>query len=227
MCLILLAWRVSPRFPLMVAANRDEFHARPAARARFWTDQPSILAGRDLQAQGTWMGVARNGRFAAVTNFRGGTEAAAACSRGALVPQFLASSESASTYVADAQTRQAKFSGFNLLVFDGKELWWMSNRNGRPRQVEPGLHGLGNLLLDSPEVDADKRRFGNAVATAPSLEPLLEVLGAAKLVDPRYGTRCSTVYVRGADGSTAFSERAFDAGGSEQETLRFEFPQEP
>ena len=89
MCLIVLAWRAHPDHPLIVAANRDEFHARPAAAAAFWEDRPAILAGRDLQAKGTWMGVSRGGRFAAVTNFRGATEPSAAHSRGALVSGFL------------------------------------------------------------------------------------------------------------------------------------------
>src|SRR5712691_4148312 len=92
MCLIVLAWRVQPSYPLIVAANRDEFHGRPAAAAAFWRDEPSILAGRDLEAMGTWMGVARNGRFAAVTNYRGATEPSAPHSRGSLVSGFLSSS---------------------------------------------------------------------------------------------------------------------------------------
>src|ERR1043165_4074337 len=99
MCLIVLAWQAVPDFPLVVAANRDEFHARPAAPAEFWSDHPGILAGRDLEARGTWMGVSRNGRFAAVTNYRGGTEPSARHSRGALVTRFLDGTASPAEYV--------------------------------------------------------------------------------------------------------------------------------
>src|SRR3954464_3517159 len=115
MCLIVLAWHAHPRFPLVVAANRDEFHGRKAAPAAFWRDRPEILAGRDLQAMGTWMGVTRHGRFAAVTNYRGAREPSAAESRGALVTSFLAGTASAADYMADVAVRASRYSGFNLL----------------------------------------------------------------------------------------------------------------
>src|SRR5215470_12763831 len=125
MCLIVLAWRAHPDFPLVVAANRDEFHARPAAPAEFWSDHPGILAGRDLTARGTWMGVSRSGRFAAVTNYRGGTEPSAAESRGALVAKFLETSSPPGAYLDSVEKRKTSYSGFNLLVCDGEELWSM------------------------------------------------------------------------------------------------------
>src|SRR5712691_6187172 len=127
MCLIVLAWRVQPSYPLIVAANRDEFHGRPAAAAAFWRDEPSILAGRDLEARGTWMGVARNGRFAAVTNYRGATEPSAPHSRGSLVSGFLNSSSPPKSFFNELQPKL--YSGFNLLAADGEELWWTSNRD--------------------------------------------------------------------------------------------------
>src|SRR5437763_11212868 len=130
MCLILLAWRVTNEHPLVVAANRDEFHARPAAAAAFWDDKPGVLAGRDLEARGTWMGVSRNGRFAAVTNYRGAREARAAESRGALVARFLDGADAAGDYMKSVADRAAAYSGFNLLASDGEALWWMSNRGG-------------------------------------------------------------------------------------------------
>jgi uncharacterized protein with NRDE domain len=105
MCLIVLAWRAHPRFPLIVAANRDEFHARKAAPAAFWRDQPQILGGRDLQAMGTWMAISRTGRFAAVTNYRGAREPTAAESRGALVTGFLTNSASPAKYMGDVASR--------------------------------------------------------------------------------------------------------------------------
>ena len=213
MCLILVAWRVHEAYPLIVAANRDEFHGRPAARAAFWDDKPEVLAGRDLQARGTWMGVSRGGRFAAVTNYRGGTEPGAAESRGALVTHFLDGVD-----VPRLAERKAAYSGFNLLAADGAELWWLSNRDGAARRLEPGWYGLGNLLLDSPEVEEHKARFR---ASPASLEPLFQVLEPARILDERYGTRCSSVLLRGTE--TLFAERAFDRNGSEETTLRYEF----
>lgn len=213
MCLILVAWRVHEEYPLIVAANRDEFHGRPAARAAFWDDKPEVLAGRDLQARGTWMGVSRGGRFAAVTNYRGGTEPGAAESRGALVTRFLDG-----VGVPQLAERKAAYSGFNLLAADGAELWWLSNRDGAPRRLEPGWYGLGNLLLDSPEVEDHKARFRASLA---SPEPLFQVLEPARILDERYGTRCSSVLLHGAQ--TRFAERSFDGGGGEEATLRYEF----
>lgn len=212
MCLILVAWRVHPGFPLVVAANRDEFHGRPAARAQFWEDAPEVLAGRDLQAGGTWLGVSRGGRFAAVTNYRGGTEPGAAQSRGSLVTRYLGGAG----VPALAKGKEA-YSGFNLLASDGDELWWLSNRDGAPRRLEPGWYGLGNLLLDSAEVEPHKDRLR---ACPLSMEPLFRSLEPARIIDARYGTRCSSVLLLGE--RTQFAERAFDADGVAQTTLHYE-----
>lgn len=221
MCLILLDWKTQERFALVVAANRDEFHARPAEPARFWSDLPQILAGRDQEAMGTWMGVARNGRFAAVTNYRGATEPKAVNSRGGLVVDFLKGSASPNSFMNAVNGKS--FSGFNLLACDGKELWWMSNRDGAPRRLEPGVYGLGNLLLDSPEIEGNKTRFRGSLAPAPAVEPLFEVLASARIVDPRYGTRCSTAMLRSKDGRVSYAERSFGRDGADQETVRYEF----
>ena len=220
MCLILVGWRTHPRFPLVVAANRDEFHARAAAPAGFWPHQPRVLAGRDLQAGGTWLGVARNGRFASVTNYRGGHDPDAAESRGALVTAFLLSSESSSSFVSKTDTKKSGYSGFNLLVADREELWWMSNRDGGPRRLAPGYYALGNLLLDSPEVLEVKARFEAAPV---ALEPLFALLATAKILAPVYGTRCSSIVLAGKSGRMQFAERSFDAAGAEGGTLRYEF----
>src|SRR3954464_10130089 len=111
MCLILFAWQVPGRQPLVVAANRDEFHARPAAPAAFWQDQPAILAGRDLEARGTWMGVSRSRKFAAVTNYRGAKEPRAVESRGSLVSRFLANGSRPGEYID--HVKATLYSGFN------------------------------------------------------------------------------------------------------------------
>jgi uncharacterized protein with NRDE domain len=219
MCLIVLAWRVHPEFPLIVAANRDEFHARPAAPAAFWEDHPDILAGRDLEARGTWMGVSRAGRFAAVTNYRGAKEPRAIESRGALVARFLSNDDPPKGYVATLQ--KSMYSGFNLLAADGEELWWMSNRGGAPRRLEPGIYGLGNTLLDAPEVDRTKKAFGADLETGPAVESLFAVLHQARILNPEYGTRCSTVLLKGE--RMRYAERSFAPDGTEGDTLHYEF----
>ena len=216
MCLIVLAWRKHPDLPLIVAANRDEFHARPAAPAAFWEDQPGILAGRDLEARGTWMGVSRSGRFAAVTNFRGAHEPRAAESRGALVARFLSGNEKPGAYATGLQ--KTRYSGFNLLAADGEELWWTSNRDGTPRNLAPGIYGLGNALLDSPDVEPAKKAFADAI---PAVEVLFSVLAKARILNPQYGTRCSTVLLKGE--RTRYVERSFNPDGSEIDTRHFEF----
>jgi len=219
MCLIVLGWNANPRYPLIVAANRDEFHARPAAPAAFWRDRPEILAGRDLEAMGTWMGVSRSGRFAAVTNYRGAREPSAAESRGALVSAFLANAADAGAYMAEVAAGGARYSGFNLLACDRQELWWMSNRDGAPRRLDPGYYALGNLLLDSPDVQPLKERVAD---TPPAVEPLFTVLAQAKVINPQYGTRCSTVLLD-AGKELRYAERSFAPDGSDGETVRFAF----
>lgn len=223
MCLIVLAWRARPSAPLIVAANRDEFHARPAAAARFWSDQPAILAGRDLEAMGTWMGVSRDGRFAAVTNYRGARESRAIESRGALVSRFLENGQPPREYVKELSQKFNLYSGFNLLAADDADLWWYSNRGDAPRRLGPGIHALGNDLLDTPETAPAKRDFAACLDAALSVEALFGVLAPATIVSPTYGTRCATALIREADGRVQFAERGFDPQGESVETRRFEF----
>jgi len=219
MCLILVAWQRHEAFPLVVSANRDEFHARSAARAGFWKDHPAILAGRDLEAMGTWMGVSRSGRFAAVTNYRGGRDPGARESRGKLVLNFLLDAVPPEKY--STSIKPSSYSGFNLLLSDGKELWWLSNRDGGARRLQPGFYALGNLLLDTPEVMEVKSRFEG---TALAIEPQFALLAGARIVAPEYGTRCSTVLMTKRGGGLHYAERSFDPSGAEGSTLRFELP---
>lgn len=224
MCLILVSWRHNDDYPLVVAANRDEYHARPAATAAFWEDRPAILAGRDLQAMGTWMGVSQSGKFCAVTNFRGAREPSAAASRGTLVTHFLESGGSPAAYLQEVAGGANRFSGFNLLAADADELWWMSNRQtsdrGQPRRLAPGVYALGNDLLDSDDVAAARAAFKES---PPAVEALFAVLGNFRITGPQYGTRCSTVLLRAKDGQVHYAERSFAADGTEGETARFEF----
>ena len=158
MCLIVFAWRAHPEFPLVVAANRDEFFDRPSAAAQWWDDGSQRLAGRDLQAGGTWMGISRNGRFAALTNYRDPSEKKPdAPSRGALIAEFLVDATEPADYLAALMSAAPRYSGFNLLAAQigaGEErnaMRVMSNRDqGGPRIVSPGIHALSNALLDTP-----------------------------------------------------------------------------
>ena len=144
-----------------------------------------------------------------------------------LVTRFLEDGVSADAYVTEVARRGSDYSGFNLLADDGDELWWCSNRGGEPRRLEPGIYGLGNFLLDTPEVSENKAQLARSIETAPSIEPLFGVLAAARIVAPEYGTRCSTVLIRGRDGRLQFAERDYDAGGSEGDTVRFELGPSP
>jgi uncharacterized protein with NRDE domain len=170
MCLIVLAWEASPRVRLAVAANRDEFFLRAAAPARWWADAPSVLAGRDLSAGGTWLGVTRTGRFAALTNFRDASapKKDGAPSRGALVADFLRGDVAAADHVAAIQSGAGLYPGFNLLVSDGAELWSFSNVEGDPVRLGPGICGLSNHLLETPwpKVTAARLRLEKALADA-------------------------------------------------------------
>jgi len=163
MCLIIFAYRVHPEFPLLLAANRDEFYARPTAPSAFWNERPELLAGRDKQAGGTWMGVTRGGRFAAVTNFRdpARTEPAPR-SRGELPLDWLLGAKDASDWLAGLDTRRSEYAGFNLLIGDGDGLWYYSNAGARgPRQLAPGVYGLSNASLNTPwpKVELGKARM--------------------------------------------------------------------
>lgn len=155
MCLIVFAWQVIPGLPLLAAANRDEFYERPALEAHWWADQPDVYAGRDLRGNGTWLGITRSGRFAALTNVRNPLlQRADAPSRGALVADFLSGSDSAAEYIEALSADAGQFNGFNLLVCDGAEMIWYTNaetddpRNGMP--LPHGVYGVSNGLLDTP-----------------------------------------------------------------------------
>ena len=139
MCLIVLAWQARADLALVVAANRDEWRERPAKPAHWWPDHPNLLAGRDLQAGGTWMGITRDGRFAAVTNFRDPSDKrATARSRGALVTQFLAGAEAPKAFLAGLGARAGEYNAFNLVLGDRESLWYFSSREGEARAIEPG-----------------------------------------------------------------------------------------
>ena len=183
MCLIVFAWQVIPGMPLIAAGNRDEFYDRPASAAGWWDDYPQVFAGRDLQGGGTWLGVTREGRFAALTNIRAPSERReGAPSRGALVADFLAGQMDAEEYIAGIAAQEDVFNGFNLLVGNRHQLIWFSNRgrddvrNGKP--LAPGIYGLSNGLLDTawPKVVRTKAQFASLLCQGASEDAYFEML---------------------------------------------------
>jgi uncharacterized protein with NRDE domain len=241
MCLIVLGWRASAAFPLVVAANRDEWRDRPAEPARWWSDHPQLLAGRDLQAGGTWMGVTREGRFAAVTNFRDPSDKRSnARSRGGLVTEFLLGSDSPARFLSNLSARSHEYNAFNLILGDGASLLYFGSREGTPRAIEPGVHGLSNHTLDEPwpKVVRGNARMGRALEgrdPAPALFEMLSDrtgardedlpqtgvgvewerrLASALITGEEYGTRVSTVLMVSSSGNVSFEERGRAADGS-------------
>lgn len=253
MCLLVVAWKSHPRYRLVVAANRDEFHDRPAAPLGWWNDEPRVLAGRDLQAGGTWMGVTRSGRFGVVTNFRDLERAPGpeAPSRGRLVPDFLSSDASPGAFVAATAGSAGRYAGFNLLLGAPDALHYFSNRaEAAARALEPGIYGLSNHWLDSPwpklvrtrervaaaigvaepdaatlfDILADRDPAPDATTPASGLPPDLErALSSPFVLHERYGTRCSTVVLVAHDGRTSVLERRFDPKGVQTGATRLEF----
>jgi uncharacterized protein with NRDE domain len=251
MCLIAIAWQAHPDFPLVVAANRDEWRDRPAAPARWWDDHPQLVAGRDLQAGGTWMGVTRGRRFAAVTNFRDPSDRrSTALSRGTLVADFLLGRESPAAFLAGLAERAALYNGFNLLVSDGNSLLYFGSREGEVRAVEPGVHALSNHLLDEPWPKVQRARAALARSLGDGDEPLFAMLSDAtpapddqlpdtgvglereRMLSPilitgaDYGTRASTV-LRAGRSAARLEERTRDAAGAMTHVAAFDFPFEP
>lgn len=251
MCLLVVAWRKHPCIPLLAAGNRDEFHSRPTRPAAFWPDCPDILAGRDEQAGGTWMGVTRTGRFAAITNVRERGAPAGTRSRGELPARFLGSDVSAAAFLRGLAREQSDYAGFNLLVCDGRELHYLSNRDPRgPRRLGPGLHALSNHLLETPwpkllrlrerfaerleadQCDArsllplldDRRPARPDELPDTGLDPALEKrLSAPFVVGEEYGTRSATLAWLWDDGVARYHERRFDPAGEVTGDSRFRF----
>ena len=151
MCLLAIAWQAHAEYPLVVCANRDEFLARPTQSAHFWHDAPDVYAGRDLLGGGTWMGISRQGRFAALTNIRDpASNRDDARSRGLLVSRFLQGRETALGYCRQLQRNGALYNGYNFIAFDGNSLVYQSNALGSPRILPAGVHGISNAVIDVP-----------------------------------------------------------------------------
>ena len=249
MCLIALSIGQHSDYPLILAANRDEFHARPTKEAHWWPDKPEIVGGRDLQAGGTWLALHRNGRFATVTNFR---DAAAPSpkllSRGHLVTGFLESRLGPGDYLETI--RESAYAGFNLIVGTVNEAAYLSNREEGTRTLSPGTYGLSNALIDGPwhKVEHSKKNLAAMVASGEVNEtnllrlmndrgkaPVAEVetgrldfgtahaITAPFIVMPEYGTRCTSVVLADNNDNWRFTERRFDPAGQQTGESKLSF----
>ncbi|MGE6820757.1 NRDE family protein [Pseudomonas soli] len=238
MCLIVFAWRPGTARPLIVAANRDEFYARPTQALGAWEDAPGVHAGRDLEAGGTWLGVGPNGRFAALTNIRDPRQPLGPRSRGELVAAYLQGELGVETYLDRVASRSGQYSGFNLLVGDDQRLGYLHAREPAPRLLEPGVYGLSNAGLDTPWPKLLKARSGlEGVLENADPQQLLTLLGDAQpapegelpetgvglaterllssvfIASQNYGTRASTVLIVDDQGRRRMIERSFGPFG--------------
>lgn len=254
MCLILFAYNVHPSYRLILAANRDEFYDRPSAAADFWKTHPQVLAGLDLKEKGTWLGVTREGKFAAITNYRDPASwMAEAPSRGKLVSRYLTGSSRAEKYVRRISGGTRCYNGFNLLLGDTEELWVYSNR-GEAKKLSRGIFGLSNHLLDTPwpKVRRGKKMLKAALdlkgeALEEALFSMLQdrhfppdgrlpdtgvnlewerILSPMFITSPVYGTRSSTLLLMGKNKRVKFIEKVYNGKQEPWVTSRFSFVQD-
>jgi uncharacterized protein with NRDE domain len=191
MCLLIFAHRASVDYPLVVAANRDEFHARSTAASAFWPEHPDLLAGKDLEQGGTWMGITRGGRFAAITNYRDPSRTAAAPrSRGELPLQFLTGEDHPRDFLLGIAAQAEQYAGFNLLLGDRDSLWYFTNslppEKRTPVCLPPGIYGLSNARLDTawPKVCHGKEQLQALLDKKPlTHESLQAVVGDRQLAE--------------------------------------------
>lgn len=236
MCLIAFAWQTSKHHRLTLIGNRDEFHRRPTRPLDWWDDlnQPELLAGRDLEAGGTWLGVTRDGRFAAVTNIRAPGAAKAPLSRGQLPLDYLQGRQAPEAFMQQLAAQREQYSGFNLLVGDANALWFLNSLDGQPRELGPGVYGLSNADLDSlwpktgylrdalcEAADADSEHLLGLLANSRSYpDEQLPATGISqqweRMLAPafitgnrEYGTRASSLLRIGQDGGIELIEKRF------------------
>ena len=237
MCLIAFRWQPRAPLPLVMAANRDEFHDRPTRPLAWWSWPEGPLAGRDQQAGGTWMAADRRGRFAAITNFRDPRAESGERSRGELPLAWLKSDRGAGDFACEVHAKRGQWGPFNLVFGDVDELWVVGT-HAEPVAVSPGVHALSNHLLDTPwpkSIRAVRRMEGWLEAGSGDIDGLLDLLddrspaadhelpdtgvgreleamlSAPFIVSDRYGTRSSSAFVLGS--TVTMAERTFDAAG--------------
>lgn len=249
MCLIVFAYNTHPDYKLILAANRDEFYDRPTTSANWWEDHPDILGGRDLKAKGTWMGVDKKGRFAAVTNYRDIANIRTdAKSRGDLPVDFLLNEETASEYTESVLKDSKEYNGFNLLTLDDK-MAHLSNYENKVNLLDAGVYGLSNALLDTswPKVEKAKDNFKKTIEGDFQIEDLIRLMqdeevaadeklphtglpiemeravSAMCIRSPNYGTCCSTAITIDHDDNIEFVEKSYPVGSREDKTARHSF----
>lgn len=251
MCLMIFSYEDHPHYRLVLLANRDEFYHRPTAPLGYWKEVPGVLAGRDLEGNGTWLGVTTTGRLAGVTNFRDPTvHVENGPSRGVLVADFLLGSRSPADYIESLRPQAHQTNGYNLILGDGQELCWYSNRGKREQVLPPGVYGLSNHLLNTPWPKVEKGIAGLRDLLGRQGRPDVEdyfklladpvpfpdqtlphtgigrewerLLSPLFISSPDYGTRSSAVILIRRDGHVTFAERTHDPGvpGSPEERTR-------
>lgn len=251
MCIIFFSYQQHPDFPFVVAANRDEFYKRPTAPAAFWEDHPNVLAGRDLEQMGTWMGITRTGRFAALTNYRDPLQnVPGKRTRGELVGEFLIGEEQPLEYLKKVQADSEQYNGFNLLVGDVKQLYYYSSQLKEIEKVPPGIYGLSNAALNTPwpKVLRGRKRvleiFEKEEFEFESLFTLLtdvekapdeelpdtgvgkdweRMLSSVFIQSQHYGTRSSTVLCINGRDHVTFTERTYNGDGQTYQEAQFSF----
>jgi uncharacterized protein with NRDE domain len=248
-CLIVFGWKTHPEYRLVLAANRDEYHARPAKSAHWWPDRPDTLAGRDLQAGGTWLAACRRGHFATVTNYRELQRPQGKFrSRGDIACNFVASEARPLEFATAIGGQQ--YAGFSLLAADQEQLVYASNRGDSPIALQAGVYGLSNAALDTPwpKLVRSRELLRQLIDTGTANEsallrlladrqpapveqienstlpfPLAQALSAPFIQTSEYGTRCSTTVLWSYAGDVEFCERSFDSQGNATGTVRYRF----
>lgn len=247
MCIISFHFQQHPKYKLIVVANRDEFYRRPTKHVHFWEDKPNILAGRDLEANGSWMGITKEGRFAALTNYRDVKyfSSTGKRSRGEIVTNFLSGSMDAEYYLQQLHQHRDNYNGFNVIVGTADELYYYGNEQGKIVKIEPGTHSLSNELLNSPwpKVERAKSLLSSYVLNNDTIEAkelfsqlhddtiaaddklpntgvgisLERQLSPIFIRTEDYGTRSSSVLLITHDNEVQFIERVFNDGQFKQE----------
>ena len=251
MCLILFSWDNHPKYKLIVAANRDEFYARPTSPLAIWEDENHVIAGKDLNAGGTWLGISQRGKFTALTNYRDPENIRDdAPSRGDLTKNYLSEEKDQHTFYQEVAPRLQEYNGFNLLNGNMERLSYFNNQDKKLEEIGSGIYGLSNAFLDTPwpKVEKGKMKFQQAIDSesvqVDSLLGLLDDRAIAKdedlpatgvplewerrlsamhIVSENYGTCCSTIVLVDYDGNGEIIEKSYPVGGRKEQTLRFNF----
>ena len=252
MCLIVMSYKHHPDYKLIFAANRDEFYERPASPAAFWSEEPSLLAGKDLKEGGTWCGITKTGRLAAITNYRDMKSIKKnAVSRGKIVIDFLTGRSSPELYGKALKDSAEQYNGYSLIFGNKSDLYFFSNRKKELVEIKAGVHGLSNHLLNTPwyNVERSKALFNKAIEKGNNnlidelfgllsddtpttddnlpdtgLDPKLErAISPIFTKTDVYGTRSSTVILIDNNGNVNFIERSLDSSTKEWKTSSYDF----